>query len=38
MKIVVESHDEEVVSILKHDSIRFVKMFHFSWQDLEAVC
>ena len=38
MKIVVESHDEEVVSILKLDGIRFVEMFHFFRQDLEAVC
>lgn len=38
MEIVVESHDEEVVSILKHDSIRFSEMFHFFRQDLEAVC
>ena len=37
MKIVVESHDKEVVSILKDNSIRFIKMFRLFREDLETV-
>ena len=38
MEIVVESHYEEVVSILKYNSIRFIKMSRFLREDLETVC
>ena len=38
MKIMVESHDEDVISILKRDGIRFVEKFNFIRQDLKAMC
>ena len=38
VKVVEESHDEEIVSILQHHGIRFVEMSHLFRQDLKAVC
>lgn len=38
MEIVVESHDEEAVSVLECNGVRFVKVLRFFREDPEAVC
>jgi len=38
VEVVVESHDEEVVSVLECNGVRFVKVLRFFREDLQTVC